>query len=91
MRASGPSFREDENDKLNSLIEDYRRENERCSQKIQELQEKLNLTTNKFVNEGGRNATLGNNMSSFGSRGTLGATDMAGTRSSVAMLDSIAR
>jgi hypothetical protein len=43
-----PSFREDENEKLNTLIEDYRRENERCSQKIQELQEKLNLTSTKF-------------------------------------------
>lgn len=80
--ANGPSFREDENEKLNNLIEDYRRENERCSQKIHELQEKLNMTTNKFVQEGGRNAMLGNHASSFGSRGTLGATDMAGTRSS---------
>ena len=35
---SAPSFRgDDENDKLNTLIEDYRRENERCSQKIHEL------------------------------------------------------
>jgi hypothetical protein len=29
--------REEENDKLNSLIEEYRRENERCAQKIQDL------------------------------------------------------
>jgi hypothetical protein len=90
VRTGGPSFREDENEKLNNLIEDYRRENERCSQKIQELQEKLNVTTNKFVNEGGRNATLGNNASSFGSRGTLGDTNIAATRSSVAMVESIA-
>ena len=89
VRTAGPTFREDENEKLNNLIEDYRRENERCSQKIQELQEKLNVTTNKFVHEGGRNPTLGNNASSFGSRGTLGATDLAATRSSQAILDSI--
>ena len=83
VRTAGPTFREDENEKLNNLIEDYRRENERCSQKIQELQEKLNVTTTKFVHEGGRNPNLGNNnMSSFGSRGTLGATDLAATRSS---------
>jgi hypothetical protein len=35
---------ENEDDRLNALIEEYRRENERCSFKIQELQEKLNQT-----------------------------------------------
>ncbi len=89
VRVANPSFREDENEKLNSLIEDYRRENERCSQKIQELQEKLNLTTNKFVHEGGRNAALGNNASSFGSRGTMGATDMAATRSTATIMEQL--
>jgi hypothetical protein len=40
-----------ENEKLNSLIDEYRKENERCSLKIQELQDKLHCTTNKFFNE----------------------------------------
>lgn len=38
---------DEENEKLNQLIEDYRRENERCTSKIHELQEKLHATGKK--------------------------------------------
>jgi hypothetical protein len=31
------TYREEENEKLNSLIEEYRKENERCAQKISDL------------------------------------------------------
>jgi len=40
---------------LNSLIEDYRRENERCTQKIQELQDKLHTTSRKYKNKDDKN------------------------------------
>ena len=42
---------DEENDKLNSLIDEYRKENERCSVKIQELQDKLHQTSSKFYKE----------------------------------------
>eukprot|EP00347_Sterkiella_histriomuscorum_P003612 403363620 len=42
---------DEENDKLNTLIEDYRRENDRCTQKIQELQEKLHTTSRKLIKD----------------------------------------
>lgn len=38
-----------EGDKLNTLIEEYRKENERCSIRIQELQDKLHSTSSKFL------------------------------------------
>ena len=34
----------EENSKLNKLISEYRRENERCSNRISELQRKLDMT-----------------------------------------------
>ena len=37
----------EEGSKLNLLIEEYRRENDRCSQRIVELQRKLNSTQSK--------------------------------------------
>lgn len=37
QRSGGYALRDEENEKLNSLIDEYRKENERCSQKIQEL------------------------------------------------------
>ena len=40
--------KEEENEKLNSLIDEYRKENDRCAQKIQDLQEKLHTTSVKF-------------------------------------------
>lgn len=41
----------EENSKLNELISEYRRENERCSQRIGELQRKLDLNS---ASRGGR-------------------------------------
>ena len=40
---------DEENDKLNALIEEYRMENERCSRKINELQQKLHVTSSKYL------------------------------------------
>ena len=37
----------EESSKLNMLIEEYRRENDRCSKRINELQRKLNATSNR--------------------------------------------
>jgi len=37
----------EESSKLNLLIEEYRRENDRCSRRINELQRKLNATANR--------------------------------------------
>jgi len=37
----------EEGSKLNMLIEEYRRENDRCSQRILDLQRKLNSTQSK--------------------------------------------
>jgi hypothetical protein len=37
----------EESSKLNLLIEEYRRENDRCSKRINELQRKLNATANR--------------------------------------------
>ena len=37
----------EESSKLNVLIEEYRRENDRCSKRISELQRKLNATANR--------------------------------------------
>ena len=34
----------EENSKLNKLISEYRRENERCSMRISDLQRKLDMT-----------------------------------------------
>ena len=31
------------------MIDEYKRENDKCSKKIQELQEKLHSTSNKYV------------------------------------------
>eukprot|EP00347_Sterkiella_histriomuscorum_P021858 403332523 len=42
------TYKEAENYKLNSLIDEYRKENEKCAQKIQSLQQKLQVTTNKI-------------------------------------------
>lgn len=39
--------RDEENDKLNKLISEYKRENSRCTQKIVELKEKLQNTKYK--------------------------------------------
>jgi len=47
-KSRGGTHREEENEKLNLLIEEYKRENERCSLKISELQDKLHTTSNKF-------------------------------------------
>ena len=37
----------EESSKLNLLIEEYRKENDRCSRRINELQRKLNATSNR--------------------------------------------
>ena len=37
----------EESSKLNMLIDEYRRENDRCSKRINELQRKLNATSNR--------------------------------------------
>ena len=37
----------EESGKLNMLISEYRRENDRCSRRISELQRKLNATANR--------------------------------------------
>jgi predicted nucleic acid-binding Zn-ribbon protein len=39
---------DDENEKLNYLIDEYRKENDKCSRKIHELQDKLHQTQNRF-------------------------------------------
>ena len=41
------AFPVEESSKLNLLIEEYRRENDRCSRRINELQRKLNATANR--------------------------------------------
>lgn len=42
------------------LIEEYRRENDRCSKRINDLQRKLNATANRRI----RNETTNNNQGS---------------------------
>ena len=37
----------EESSKLNMLIDEYRRENDRCSKRINDLQRKLNATANR--------------------------------------------
>lgn len=39
----------EESSKLNVLIEEYRRENDRCSRRINELQRKLNATAQRRI------------------------------------------
>jgi len=39
---------DDENEKLNYLIDEYRKENDKCSKKIHELQGKLQTTQSRF-------------------------------------------
>ncbi|CDW80620.1 UNKNOWN [Stylonychia lemnae] len=52
------NHREEENDKLNKLIDEYRKENEKCAMKIQDLQLKLHTTSNKFQAEKDKKESL---------------------------------
>lgn len=47
MKHSQSNVPAEESSKLNLLIEEYRRENDRCSRRINELQRKLNATANR--------------------------------------------
>ena len=47
MVAGRASLPLEESSKLNLLIDEYRRENDRCSRRINELQSKLNNTSNR--------------------------------------------
>ena len=46
-RSSAAGMPMEESSKLNMLIDEYRRENDRCSKRINELQRKLNATSNR--------------------------------------------
>ena len=47
VKLSSSAVPAEESSKLNLLIEEYRRENDRCSKRINELQRKLNATANR--------------------------------------------
>lgn len=46
---NGKALPIEESGKLNQLIDEYRRENDRCSRRINELQRKLNATANRRI------------------------------------------
>lgn len=49
MPLQRPAMPMEESSKLNMLIDEYRRENDRCSRRIGELQHKLSATANRRI------------------------------------------